>query len=219
MSKQAILLTVDTIIFSISTNKLHILLIKRAMEPCKDARAIPGGFVENTETLDQAAYRELAEETGVKNAYLEQLYTFSDVDRDPRWRVVSCAYMALVREDRLSIKSGSDAKDAKLFAIDALPELAFDHKKILNHALQRLKYKLESTNIAQYLLPSRFTLTELQNVYEIVLEQSIDVRNFRKKIDKIGIVRETGEKVIRWAHRPAMLYEFVTKKLIEVKIL
>lgn len=97
----------------------------------------------------------------------------------------------------MSIKSGSDAKDAKLFAIDALPQLAFDHKKILNHALQRLKYKLESTNIAQYLLPPTFTLTELQKVYEIVLEQSIDVRNFRKKLDKIGIVRETGEKVIR----------------------
>jgi 8-oxo-dGTP diphosphatase len=219
MIKQDILLTVDNIVFSISKNKLHILLIKRAIEPFKDARAIPGWFVWDTETLDQAAYRELAEETNVKNAYLEQLYTFSDVDRDPRWRVVSCAYVALVREDRLSIKSGSDAKDAKLFAIDALPQLAFDHKKILNHALQRLKYKLESTNIAQYLLPPTFTLTELQKVYEIVLEQSIDVRNFRKKIDKICIVRETGEKVIRWAHRPAMLYEFVTKKLIEVNIL
>jgi len=219
MIKQDILLTVDNIVFSICKNKLHILLIKRAIEPFKNARAIPGWFVWDTETLDQAAYRELAEETNVKNAYLEQLYTFSDVDRDPRWRVVSCAYVALVREDRLSIKSGSDAKDAKLFALDALPELAFDHKKILHHALQRLKYKMESTNIAQYLLPPTFTLTELQNVYEIVLGQSIDVRNFRKKIDKIGIVKETGEKVIRWAHRPAMLYAFVTKKIIEVKIL
>lgn len=219
MIKQDILLTVDNIVFSISRDKLHILLIQRAIEPFKDDWAIPGWFVRDNETLDQAAYRELAEETNVTNAYLEQLYTFSDIDRDPRWRVVSCAYMALLREDRLCIKSWSDAKEAKLFPVDGLPKLAFDHKKILDYALQRLKYKLESTNISQYLLPPTFTLTELQKVYEIVLGTSIDVRNFRKKIDKLCIVKETGEKVIRWAHRPAMLYEFVTKKLIEVNIL
>lgn len=219
MIKQDILLTVDNIVFSISRDKLHILLIQRAIEPFKDHRAIPGWFVWDNETLDQAAYRELAEETNVKNAYLEQLYTFSDIHRDPRWRVVSCAYMALLREDRLCIQSWSDAKEAKLFPVDELPKLAFDHKKILDYALQRLKYKLESTNISQYLLPPTFTLTELQKIYEVVLWTSIDVRNFRKKIDKLGIVKETGEKVIRWAHRPAMLYEFVTKKLIEVNIL
>lgn len=182
-------------------------------------RAIPGGFVLDDETLEQAAYRELEEETKVKNTYLEQLYTFSDVNRDPRGRVISCAYMALMRHEDINAKAESDAKEVKVFSMDSLPKLAFDHKKILSYALQRLRYKLEYTNVVQYLLPKQFTLSELQQVYEIVLDEELDVRNFRKKIDKLGIVKETGERVVRWAHRPAMLYEFTNKDTIIVDVL
>ena len=138
-----------------------------------------------SEDCEQAAYRELQEETNVKNVYLEQLYTFSDVKRDPRGRVISIAYMALVARENMTIKAGSDAAEANFFPIENLPKLAFDHKKILGYALQRLRRKIEYTNVAQYILPKKFTLSELQKVYEIVLGQDIDVRNFRKKVDKI----------------------------------
>ena len=138
-----------------------------------------------SEDCEQAAYRELQEETNVKNVYLEQLYTFSDVKRDPRGRVISIAYMALVARENMTIKAGSDAIEANFFPIENLPKLAFDHKKILGYALQRLRRKIEYTNVAQYILPKKFTLSELQKVYEIVLGQDIDVRNFRKKVDKI----------------------------------
>ncbi|MDR0608208.1 MAG: NUDIX hydrolase, partial [Candidatus Peribacteria bacterium] len=130
----------------------------------------------------------------VKNVYLEQLYTFSDPKRDPRGRVISVAYMALVARENVIIKAGSDAGEAKFFPIEKLPKLAFDHKKILSYATKRLKRKLEYTNVAQYILSKKFTLSQLQNVYETVFEQKFDVRNFRKKIDKLGIVKETGEK-------------------------
>ena len=124
-------------------------------------RQLPGWYVLDNETLEQAVYREVQEETWVNNAYLEQLYTFSDLDRDPRWRHITCAYMALMRSDDIDLQAWSDATNAKLFPVNQLPELAFDHKKILNYAIQRLKYKLEYTNLVQYLLPESFTLTEL----------------------------------------------------------
>ncbi len=219
MVKQNIQLTVDTIIFSIVNEKLHVVLIQRAQEPFKDARAIPGWFVHNDETLEQAAHRELAEETNVKNAYLEQLFTFSDVDRDPRGRVVTCAYMALMPSKALDLKSWTDAKDVKLFPVDKLPQLAFDHKMMLQYAIQRLRYKLEYTNVSQFLLPSTFTLTDLQKVYQIVFDKPFDTRNFRKKIDKLDIIHETGETIIRGAHRPAMLYKFKDKKVKIIDII
>jgi 8-oxo-dGTP diphosphatase len=182
-------------------------------------RALPGWFVLDNENLEQAAHRELEEETSVKNIYLEQLYTFSEVKRDPRGRVISAAYMALVARENIIIKPGTDAKEAQFFPINKLPKLAFDHKKIMDYAIQRLKWKMEYTNVAQYILAKRFTLSELQKVYEIVLWQKIDVRNFRKKIDKLGLVRETGEKEIGVQYRPAKLYEFTTKKLEVVEVL
>jgi len=133
----------------------------------------------------------LEEETSVKNAYLEQLYTFSEVKRDPRGRTISCAYMALISRENMTIKAGSDASDAKFFNIKKLPKLAFDHKKIVDYAIQRLKRKMEYTNVTQYILPKKFTLKQLQDVYETVLDQKIDVRNFRKKIDRLDIVKPT----------------------------
>jgi 8-oxo-dGTP diphosphatase len=219
MIKQNILISVDNIVFSIIDQQLQVLLIKRLIDPFKDMRALPGWFVLDNENLEQAAHRELEEETSVKNIYLEQLYTFSDVKRDPRGRVISAAYMALVTRENIMIKPGTDAKEAQFFPIHKLPKLAFDHKKIMDYAIQRLKWKMEYTNVAQYILAKRFTLSELQKVYEIVLGQKIDVRNFRKKIDKLGLVRETGEKEIGVQYRPAKLYEFTTKKLEVVEVL
>jgi len=219
MIKQHILVTVDNIIFTITEGSLQILLIKRLIDPFKGERALPGWFVLENETLQEAAYRELAEETSVKNAYLEQLYTFSEVKRDPRGRTISCAYMAMISRENMTLKAWSDASEVKFFDIKKLPKLWFDHKKIVNYAIQRLKWKMEYTNVAQYILPKKFTLRQLQDVYETVLDQAIDVRNFRKKIDKLDIVKPTWEKEIGVQYRPAKLYTFIDKQLKIVEIL
>ena len=214
MIKQNILLTVDNVIFSVINNKLQVILIKRLVEPFIDCRAIPGWFVLDDEELDTAAYRELEEETNVKDVYLEQLYTVWTVDRDPRGRVVTIAYMAVVARQNITIKAWSDASEVKFFPIEKLPKVAFDHKEILDYAYLRLKYKLWYTNVAQYFLPSKFKLSDLQNVYEIVYWQKFDTRNFRKKIEKLDIVEETWEMEIWVKHRPWMLYRFKNKDLI-----
>jgi 8-oxo-dGTP diphosphatase len=217
--QQHISITVDGIIFTIHHGSLKILLIQRLIEPYKNTWALPWWFVLDDESLDQAISRELQEETNVTNTYLEQLYTFGFPNRDPRGRVVSCAYMALMRCQDIMMTPWSDAKDVQLFSIDDMPPLAFDHQEIVDYALKRLQYKLEYTNAAQYLLPSKFTLTELHQLYEIVFGIQIDIRNFKKKILKINILQSTGEKVLRGVHRPAMLYQFVTKDLHIVDIL
>lgn len=216
--KQDIKVTVDNIIFTIIKWKLQVLLIKRGIEPFKDYRAVPGGFVLNEESIEQAAYRELEEETSVKGVYLEQLYTFWEVNRDPRWRVVTVAYMSLVNQENILLRAGSDAKDTAFFPVNELPEFAFDHKRIIDYAIKRLKYKLEYTNIAQYLLPEYFTMKQLQDIYEIVFDEKFDVRNFRKKIDKLDIVRDTGKREQWVPHRPAKLFEFKEKqpKIVEI---
>lgn len=219
MIKQEILVTVDNIIFTMLEWKIQVLLIKRLVEPFKDQWALPGWFVVETESLQDAAHRKLAEETNVKNTYLEQLYTFSEVDRDPRGRVISCGYMAIVDSSKINLNAWSAAKEVKFFPIDKLPALGFDHKEIMKYAIQRLQRKIEYTNVAQYLLPAKFTLSDLQKVYEIVLGKELDVRNFRKKIDKLAIVKETGEKEVWVQYRPAKLYQFTDKKIKIVEIL
>jgi 8-oxo-dGTP diphosphatase len=219
MIKQHILVTVDNIIFTITENSLQILLIKRLIDPFNGEWALPGGFVLENETLHQAAERKLAEETSVKNAYLEQLYTFSEVNRDPRGRTISCSYIALMARENMTLKPWYDASEVRFFDVKKLPKLAFDHKKIVEYAIQRLKWKMEYTNVAQYILSKKFTLRQLQDVYETILDQHIDVRNFRKKIDKIGLVKETGEKEIGVQYRPAKLYTFIDKNLKIVEIL
>ena len=180
--KQEIYLAVDNVVFTIQKWKLLVLLIERINDPAKGSWALPGWFVTNEESLKDAAYRELAEETNVKNVYLEQLYTFSAVDRDPRARVVSTMYMAIVNRNNIKLKAWTDAADVKFFPLDDLPTLAFDHSKVLDYALTRLQYKLEYTNVAQYFLPQAFSLRQLQDVYEIVIWETFDVRNFRKKL-------------------------------------
>lgn len=219
MIKQKILVTVDNVIFTIIKDQLNVLLIKRLVDPFKNQWAIPWGFVLESEDCQTAAYRELEEETSVKNVYLEQLYTFSDPKRDPRGRVVSIAYMALISRENVFLKAGSDASEVKFFPIKSLPKLAFDHKKILEYAIQRIKWKMEYTNVAQYILPSKFTLSELQKIYETVLDKPLDVRNFRKKIDSLNIIKETWEKEIWVQYRPAKLYKFIDKKVKIVEII
>ena len=211
--KQNILVTVDNVIFTIINEKLQVLLVSRPIEPFKDLWTLPGWFVVENETLEEAAYKKLEEKTSVKNIYLEQLYTFSDVNRDPRWRVLSTAYMALVAKENLLLKSWKNVWETKFFPVSSLPKLWFDHKYIIEYAIKRLKRKFEYTNIAQYILPEKFTLTQLQNVYEIVMNQKFDVRNFRKKINSLWIIEETWEKEIWNQYRPAKLFKFSNKNI------
>jgi 8-oxo-dGTP diphosphatase len=203
--------TVDLVIFTIAENDLKVLLIRRAQEPFKGCWALPGGFVEMEEALEEAAARELEEEVGVRDVYLEQLYTFGDPQRDPRGRVISVSYFALVDASYQNIRAASDAADAEwhsVFNARLRDELAFDHKQILDYAVWRLRNKLEWTTVGYELLPKKFTLSELQRVYEIILQRPVDKRNFRKKILAQEQIRELNESRTDGAHRPARLYSF-----------
>lgn len=200
--------TVDVVIFTIQDKELRVLLIRRAQWPFKNRWALPGGFVLEHEDLETAAQRELFEETGVKDVFLEQLHTFGNPGRDPRTRVVTVAYYALVPADKLNLKAQGDAGDVRWWSIYSLPELAFDHDQILDNALTRLRAKIMATNVAFQLMPSKFTLTQLQRTYEIVLGKSLDKRNFRKKILAGSVLIETDERHLQGRHRPARLYQF-----------
>ena len=207
--------TVDIIIFTIQQGVLKVLLVKRRIAPFVGQFAIPGGFVLEDEDLDQAAFRELEEETGVSDVYLEQLYSFGNPKRDPRGRVVTIAYFALISADR-KLKAGSDASEAAWFPMDDLPLLAFDHSTILNYALERLRNKLEYTTVGFQLLPEKFTLTELQEVYEAILGKKLDKRNFRRKMSLLKILKPLPE-YRRGGQRPAQLYRFVAARFEKLK--
>ncbi len=207
---------VDIVIFTIRSGELCVLLVKRAIAPFMGQFAIPGGFVLEDESLDQAALRELKEETGVADVYLEQLYSFGEPDRDPRGRVVSVAYFALIAADRFPLTAGSDAAEAHWYPIRKAPPLAFDHAKILNYSLERLRNKLEYTTVGFQLLPSRFSLSELQAVYEAILDKKLDKRNFRRKLGLLKILRPTRE-LRRSGRRPARLFEFVASRFEKLK--
>ena len=198
--------TVDILIFTIHDNNLKVLLIRRAMEPFEGQWALPGGFVGMGESLRRAAWRELREETGVHAAFLEQLGAFGHPDRDPRERVITVAYYALVPFARLDIQAASDAKEARLFGMGELPDLAFDHSKILRLARERLQDKVEDPVIALQLVPESFTLSELQRVHELILGEPLDKRNFRKKVQGLELIEPTGEQKRTGPHRPAKLY-------------
>jgi 8-oxo-dGTP diphosphatase len=208
-------ITVDVVIFTIQSGTLKVLLVKRGAPPFLGQFAIPGGFVHADEDLDQAALRELREETGVANVYLEQLYSFGDVDRDPRGRVVTVAYFALISADR-PLRAGTDAAEANWWAIDRLPSLAFDHGRILDYALERLRNKLEYTTVGFQLLPEKFSLTELQEVYEAILGKKLDKRNFRRKLSLLRILKPLSE-YRRGGQRPAQLYRFVATRFEKLK--
>jgi 8-oxo-dGTP diphosphatase len=199
--------TVDVVIFNLAGNDLKVLLVSRAYPPFKNKWAIPGGFVKPAEALDEAARRELAEETAVREVYLEQLYTFGDPQRDPRGRVITVAYFAVMAGE-VPTRAGDDASAAAWHSVYALPELAFDHAVILKYALQRLRYKLEYTSVGFELLPNEFTLTDLQTAYEIVLGETIDKRNFRRRILEADILTSTGKYRAEGQGRPAQLYRY-----------
>lgn len=201
--------TVDVVMMTLRQRDLQVLLIKRRSWPYEGMWAIPGGFVNIDESLEEAAKRELQEETGLQDVYLEQLYTFGDPGRDPRTRVITVVYFALMDCERLQgVRAADDAADVDWFSVYNLPPLAFDHGKIIDYVLTRLRGKLEYTTIAFNLLAEQFTLRELQRVYEIILHRRLDKRNFRKKILSTGILEDTGAKKMEGTHRPARLYRF-----------
>jgi 8-oxo-dGTP diphosphatase len=202
--------TVDVVILTLQEGDLKVLLVKRKRWPYEGYWAIPGGFIEMHESLEESARRELEEETGLRDLYMEQLYTFGDPGRDPRTRVITVAYFALVDRKQLAPNPADDADAVGWFSMYDLPKLAFDHAKILDYTLQRLRGKLEYTTIGFQFLPEKFTLSELQQVYQAILGKArkLDKRNFRKKIVSTGILEETGELKTEGTHRPARLYRF-----------
>jgi len=205
-------LTVDCVVFGLDEQELKVMLIQRGLPPFEGKWALPGGFVRVDETLDEAARRELQEETGLSKIFLEQLYTFSEVDRDPRERVVSVAYYALVNLRDHQVHAASDARDAAWFGVHGVPSLAFDHAEILRLALERLRGKLRYQPVGFELLPRKFTLSELQHLYELVLERPLDKRNFRKRVLAMDLLEETDEVQQDVAHRAARLYRFDERK-------
>lgn len=205
-------LTVDCVIFGLDDEALKVLLIRRGSEPYLGRWAIPGGFVVPGESLDAAARRELWEETGMTDVYLEQLYTFGEPDRDPREHVISVVYFALTNLSEHRVVASTDADEAAWFSIHGVPELAFDHDQILELALERLRGKLRYQPIGFELLPRKFTLTQLQKLYELILETELDKRNFRKKLLKLDILVDLDEVEQDVAHRAARLYRFDERK-------
>ena len=202
--------TTDVVIFTIKDGKLKVLLVKRAHEPFKGKWAIPGGFIRISETIDAAALRILKEKTNVQNIYLEQLYTFGVPLRHPTARVITCAYFALIRSDDivLSFEDNSEITEVQWHPVYDLPPLAFDHKEIIEYSLKRVRERLEFCPIAFQLLPEKFTLTELQKTYELILDKKLDKRNFRKKFLALSILKELDECTKSGSKRPARLYSF-----------
>ena len=200
--------TVDAVVFGLDDADLKVLLIQRDGAPFEGRWALPGGFVDIAEGLEDAVRRELEEETGLKRLFLEQLYTFGAPKRDPRERVSSVAYYALVKLTDHAVRAASDARNVAWFPVADLPNLAFDHEDVLEVALKRLKGKIRYEPIGFELLPEKFPLSELQRLYETVLEHPLDKRNFRKKILGMGLLRDTDEIQQDVAHRAARLYRF-----------
>ena len=200
--------TVDAVVFGLDDADLKVLLIQRDGAPFEGRWALPGGFVDIAEGLEDAVRRELEEETGLKRLFLEQLYTFGAPKRDPRERVISVAYYALVKLTDHAVRAASDARNVAWFPVADLPNLAFDHEDVLEVALKRLKGKIRYEPIGFELLPEKFPLSELQRLYETVLEHPLDKRNFRKKILGMGLLRDTDEIQQDVAHRAARLYRF-----------
>lgn len=196
--------TVTVLIFSLYKNNLEVLLLKRDHEPFKDTWSIPGGLIRIEESLDTAARRILAEQTGLTEVFLEQLHAFGDPQRDPRERRISVAHYALL--PRAAVQHTNT--DTQWFPIEQLPELAFDHNQIVSFGLKIIKGEIQTSSIAHNLLPTTFRLSELQNVYEVILGEKIDKRNFRKKLFSLSVVESTGTKDNDGRHRPAMLYRF-----------
>lgn len=198
---------VDVVILTVREGRLEVVLVKRNHPPFEGLWSLPGGFVRYDESLEEAARRKLAEVTGVSDVYLEQLYTFGDPERDPRMRVITVVYYALIRGDQMQIPLRDDISYQVCWAYD-LPSLAFDHESIMHYSLQRLRAKLEYTTIGFQLLGHEFTMSELQEVYQAILNRKLDKRNFRKKLLLMRIVEPTSHTKMVGPHRPAQLFRF-----------
>ncbi len=208
----------DVAIFTINNGSLNVLLIKMKKHPYEEHWALPGGLIKGDESVDNAAKRILSEKTSISDVYLEQLYTFGDVKRDPFGRVVSVAYFALVPGEKLDLKTSREYAGIKWFPLAKLPKLAYDHKEIVERALKRLRAKLGYSNIVCNLLGEEFSLSEMQDIYETILGKKLDKRNFRKKMLSLGLLKKTGKERRGEPNRPAELYSFKNKhpKIIEV---
>lgn len=207
--------TTDCVIFGFDGAKLQVLLIERGLDPFKGRWALPGGFLRMEESAEQGARRELEEETGLKDVYVEQFHTFSDPNRDPRERVLTIAYYALVRLQE--VRGGDDATAARWFSLDDVPQLAFDHDRILRQATIRMRERIHFEPIGFELLPAKFTLRELQNLYEAILNVHFDRRNFAKKMLHFELIRQLDEKAQPTPHRKALLFSFNAEKYDELK--
>ena len=208
--------TTDVVLFTILETRLQLLLIRRGGEPFRGEWALPGGFLEIDEDLEHCAKRELSEETGITDVYLEQLYTFGHPDRDPRERVISVTYYALSPPDRMELRAASDADEVRWFPFEEIPRLAFDHNSIVELAHRRLIAKLTYSTIAFQFMPENFTLSELQGVYETLRNEKLDKRNFRKWILALDQIEETGQKRRNGNHRPAMMYRVTNPERVEI---
>ena len=210
-------IAVDVVLFTIQGVTLKALLVKRRQPPYRGAWALPGGVVGADESVDAAALRELQEETNIGNIYLEQLYTFGDPVRDPRGRVITVAYYALVNWQQFQLKAHQRISEANWFPVKRLPPLAFDHRRIVDYALERLRNKINYTTVGFQLLSREFTLTDLQSSYEIILGQRLDKRNFRRKMLQLGILKGTREFRANGRQRPARLYTFTEPNVVKLQ--
>ena len=210
-------IAVDVVLFTIQGRTLKVLLVKREHTPYRNMWALPGGLVGKDESVDDAALRELQEETNIGNIYLEQLYTFGEPTRDPRGRVITVAYYALVNWQQFQLKARQRVSEADWFPVKRLPSLAFDHQRIVEYALERLRNKINYTTVSFQLLPRKFTLTELQSAYEVILGQRLDKRNFRRKMLQLGILKNTREFQASGRQRPARLYLFTEPKVVKLQ--
>lgn len=201
-------LSTDTVIFGYENYQLKILLIERKNDPCKGMYALPGGFVLKNEELQLAADRVLMEHTGMQNVYLEQVHTFGELDRFPTKRVITIAYFALVKTEDYSLVPGIEVSEANWFPVTQMPELPFDHQRIFEFCLEKLQQRIRVEPVGINLLPSKFSLTEFHKMYEAILQQDLDKRNFRKKLLKMNLLLDLNEKQQNVSHRAAKLYKF-----------
>lgn len=218
-SEQDIKVATDAVIFTVRRGELMVLLIQMKKTPYTGKWAVPGGIIGQTETSEQAARRILTTQTGIRDAHLEQLATFDDPKRDKLRRVVSVAYVALVASEKVILKTTEKYADVRWWPAGKLPPLAYDHKDVVAVGVARLQAKLEYTNVAWSLLPKEFSLTELQEIYEIILGRPVDKRNFRRRVLDLGIVVGTGKKRTGGAHRPAELYAFKKRKMEYIDVI
>lgn len=215
---QSIKVSVDAVVFGYDPEQgVSVLLITRKYEPFQKFWALPGGLVKEEESLEEAVRRELKEEASIDVSYLEQLYTFGKPERDPRNRVISVAYYGLVRPSDYQIFAQTDAEDAAWFNIKSLPKLAFDHKHIVEVAIKRLRGKIAYEPVGFELLDRKFPFSDLEKLYQSLLDRDLDRRNFKKKIMAYGFLEELDENIQRGAGRPARLYQFNKKKYFELK--